>query len=179
MLLVLAALLAMGLVTGLAVLATIFWWLRRQNRVHLRHRTEAPLTWLASPAPAARAHRQLRGAVRLTAVDTLPPALREPAFELQAEAVRLDAELVRAARLPSGERKPRVRALRARSCVVERTAVQLVDLARRPVSPTPPDPLDDLVERLDLVARARADLEKETATPSWTSAGQLAGRQAR
>lgn len=146
---------AAGFVGGL-------WFLRRRNRVHPRHRSAAPLTWLASPLPAARAHRRLRDAVRLTHTG-LCPALGEPADQLGRHAVALDAELVHAARLPRADRRAHLRSLQAHVAVVERTAVQLVELSRRPADPSAPGPADELAqlaERVSLVAAARDELAR-------------------
>lgn len=157
----LAVLATAMLVAALAAVASGVWLLRRRNRVHPRRASGAPIAWLASPVPAARAHRQLRGAVRLTLADGgLPPSLSTPAGDLHQQAVRLDGELVRAARLPRTERRRRVHALRAEVLVVERTAVRLVGLARQPLvaSGADGDALADLVERVELIASARDEL---------------------
>jgi len=160
----LAVLTVAALATAAVGVLGALWALRRRNRVHPRHRSAAPLTWLASPAAAARAHRQLRGAVALTR-SGVAPALADQAAELGRHAVGLDAELVHAARLPRPHRRQRVRALQAHVLVVERTAVQLVDLSRRPATPCPPAPTDELArlaERVGLVAAARDELAAAT-----------------
>jgi hypothetical protein len=159
-LLALAVMTTAALLTVAGSLLGALWYLRRRNRVHPRHRSAAPLSWLASPLPAARAHRQLRAAVRLTSAG-LSPALGEQADLLGRHAVGLDAELVHAARLPRHHRRQRVRALQGQVVVVERTAVQLVDLSRRPATPSPAPPEEELArlaERVGLVAAARDEL---------------------
>jgi hypothetical protein len=162
---VLLALAVITVATSTAVAASLLacvWHLRRRNRVHPRHRSAAPLSWLVSPAAAARAHRQLRSAVRLTCVGGgVSPALEAQAAQLGHHAVGLDAELVHVARLPRAHRRPRLRQLQERVVVVERTAVQLVDLSQRPAPPSGPSPADDLAllaERVGLISKARDEL---------------------
>jgi hypothetical protein len=185
---VLLALVALTISCLLATVATVAgtcWWLRKRNRVHPRRRSAAPLTWLASPVAPARAHRQLRGAVRLTLEPPLPSALAVQAAELHDQAALIDTELVHAARLPRPDRHRRMRPLQGRVAVLERTAVQLVDLARHPAPDAAtapgaaPDGLSDLAERVGLLAQARDELARltmprlPTGSP-WSATGPLA-----
>ncbi len=172
-LLALAVVAASMVVAALSLTALTVWLLCRRNRVHPRSRTGAPLVWLVSPVLGARTHRRLRGAVRLTTTHgPWSPALRDQVDELHEQAIRVDAHVVRLARLPRAERGRQLRQLTPRVVLVERTAVRLVGLAR-PTTVAPAgwagDDLDDLAERIDLIDQARVELGAPGVDPPVTA----------
>ena len=97
-----------------AVAALTLSRIRRRLRVSPSVRTDAPLTWLASPIPAARLHRRLQSAVdAVRAVRgtkrrlrrDAPTAVQRLADDVEREAVALDERLVAVAKLGTTERR--------------------------------------------------------------------------
>lgn len=152
------------------IVAVLSYRLHRRNRVAPDVETAAPLTWLSSPAHAARLHRRLRAAVAPIHV----PAKRRPAEAdrraelcriLVSEAVEIDHHLVLAARQPAARRREMLRALEVQVAEVERLALRLGRMRRVLVptdafDPTGGDPavLADLRRELDLLDEAHAEL---------------------
>ena len=184
-LIILALTITLSLASALAMAAGLVWSLRRRNRVAPKVRTPAPLIWRCSPVAPARLHRRLRRAVRAAdgaATRDRTGALGDLAADLAREAVVLDAELVRVWSLPRAGRRTYLRELASRTGTVESSAVRLSALAPLPlqVRASSHSDLDQLTERIDLLAAARADVEQldrpglgapHTATPAaWSHA---------
>lgn len=153
------------LVSGVATVATLVWALRRHNRVARDVRSPAPLPWLWSPLAPARVHRRLRRAVRVAddaAGRDHSGAVSDLAQQLAAEAVLLDAELVRVWALPHRARRSYLSDVSRRTATVEASAVRLSGLAPAPVaaSASGSEGLPQLTERIDLLIAARADVER-------------------
>lgn len=168
----------MALVAFLAVIVAAALAMRallRANRVSRNRPTRAPLSWLASPRPAARLHRRLRRAVDTShlVMGSLAPGalpLQQVAEDLVAQAVVVDDWLVVADGLHPAGRRPRMAQLAAEVREVETSAARLHHLAydwHRCLDQVAdlPVPRLDLHQRLDAVEATLRDLPTVTTTP--------------
>ena len=109
--------------------------LRRRNRLHPTVLTNAPLSWLWSPVPAARLHRRLRLAVAMSGYRGRRRGRRtlsridELAAALTREAVDLDRRLVRAALAPRSLRRAQLALVEPQLGRIEHLAARLATLA--------------------------------------------------
>jgi len=165
--------------------------LRRANRVDPDAETLAPLLWLWMPGAAPRLHRRLQVAtapihridqaeadqVEKTRVTRRPkhepqrppnsaPQLRHT---LRTQAIKLDSEIVLAARQPRPVRRPALRALGAQVTEVERLSTRLVQHQRQVGATVPtigphslaastPEVLADVDQQLDLLEQAQDEV---------------------
>ena len=154
-----------------AVAALVLGRLRRRLRVSPAVRTDAPLTWLASPVPAARLHRRLqhavaavravRGTRRRLRRDT-PTAVQRLADDVERESVSLDERLITSAQLGPAEKRAALTEITADVRRIEKLAHRVVEMARHeaatPQLPGTPTALDDLTERVERIQQAQAEL---------------------
>jgi hypothetical protein len=153
MALLIAAVVALALLAGGA--AAAWYLLNRANRINPRVRGVAPLSWLWRPDACARYHRRLRkamrgarGAVAQGRVGGLVvDGLAEAIDELERHALRVDEQLVVAARFRGPVRRSMLRGLRPTVAEIEVLAARMAAsvVARSSFSP---DGLHDVVQRL-------------------------------
>ncbi len=174
---VLSSIVAVWVATAICLLV----WLRRYNRVSLRARSRAPLSWLVSPRRAAVAHRRLRRAVggarvaaglqRGSGRRSGSSSLSGCVIELERHAATVDDHLVLAARCSPAVRRSLVSGLGREVGEVERLAARVTSAAIGRSSGGSPARLDDVIGRigdhLDALEAARADLAALEAT--WAS----------
>ena len=156
-----------------AVAALTISRVRRRLRVSPSVRTDAPLTWLASPVPAARLHRRLQSAVsavragrgpkRRLRRDAPTTAVQRLADDVEREAVAIDERLVAFSRLGATERRMALGPISAEVRDIERLAHRVVEMARvensTPQLQGTPTAVDDLIERADRIQQAQAELQ--------------------
>lgn len=155
-----------------AVAALTLIRIRRRLRVSPSVRTDAPLTWLAIPLPAARLHRRLQSAVNAVRAvrgtkrrlrRDAPTAVQRLADDVEREAVAVDERLVAVAKLGTTERRIALGSITSEVRNIERLAHRVVEMARVE-SATPqlqgtPTAVDDLIERADRIQQAQAELQ--------------------
>lgn len=167
------AIIAGLLLLGGGAAVVLRWRLGVANRVCPSVKSRAPLWWLCSPASAARLHRRLRAAVRLTRVSSVRRPAAAPAMsveslgrDLELAAAKLDEELIVAAHYPAAHRRQLLRTLEMRVSAVERLAIRLATMSE-PIAgtgtasvaaATDERVLDDLSEQVDALEAARAEL---------------------
>lgn len=138
--------------------------LAARNRLVPGHRSPAPLSWLASPATAARLHRRLRTALAgahlaMTGPRAAGLGLPELVGEVRVRALDLDAQLVPASRAPRSARMRMLRELQSEVLEVEQLAARLVHLSRLPAEAGDRSGLDAVRQRLELLEEALAELD--------------------
>ena len=140
--------------------------LRRRNRLHPSVPTNAPLSWLYSPAPASRLHRRLRLAVALSGYRGQRRSRRtlgridELATSLTREAINLDRRLVRAALAPRHPRRAQLQLIEPQVRRVEHLAARLAMLADdSALALSPPVGLELLEERLTCLEAAQREVD--------------------
>lgn len=145
---------------------------RRRLRISPGVRSEAPLTWLASPVPTARLHRRLRSAVESVRLARGPrrrfrkggdpTAVQRLADDVEREALAVGDRLVVVAKLGPGERRRALVDLAADVRRIEQLAHRVVELTRAeaatPQLPGTPTALDDLTDRVARISQAHAEL---------------------
>jgi hypothetical protein len=143
---------------------------RRDNQVVPGVATRAPAAWAGAHTPEARLHRRLRDAVR--AVHAADGVAADPTLRsaLEREALAVDAELVAVAALPAAVRAEPLTRVEAAVAAVESAAAALAggvgdaDRAGRRA-------LDEVHERLRLLAEAHAELDQGRPPPPRTQEG--------
>jgi hypothetical protein len=165
---VLTLLVVLALISGASFAAMVLvvrWQLRRQLRLAPRHRSTAPLLWLAPVTPAARLHRRLRiasASARLSAAVAGPGSpTAQCADELVERAVALEPRLLAAfrPRAATGARRAVERRVAHVEQLARRLATDAVAGSDRPaLAGAATDDLTALDERLDALAAARRDL---------------------
>jgi hypothetical protein len=122
--------------------------------------TKAPKAWAGAHSPEARLHRRLRDAMTALRANR---ALDEPALvpvreSLEREALAIDDQLVAAAALPKTVRDGPIQRVADAVDAIEQVVADVVALR----GPSPADPqraIEEVRERLQLVADARAELQ--------------------
>lgn len=155
---------AMCAVVAVAVAVAVARSLAVRNRLVPGHRSPAPLSWLASPATAARLHRRLRTAMAVAHLSMASPragglGLAELVGEVRSRALDLDAQLVLASRAPRPARLRMLRELQSEVLEVEELAVRLVHLSRVPAEAGAESGLGAVRQRLELLEEALAELD--------------------
>lgn len=147
---------------------TAVWTMRRANEVVKGTRSPAPVLWLWSPSKPARLHRRLRHVFTWDSPER-PKVHGELWDELEAEAVRLDADIASLTRAPRPVRRrahaamaPRVEylanlAARIRRLEADATAPRGFEEAEA-TEPTPTDGLVELDERIANLESAHNEL---------------------
>ncbi len=163
--------------------------LRRRNRVSPDRPSEAPTSWMWSPAMAARLHRRLQAAVavarmvaRRHAREPGRPPVVDLAADLEREAVALDAHLAVVGRLHPSERRrvlPRVMADVAR---VEQLTSRLSLLDARVSAsarlPHHPGAMEELALQLETLEAAHRELGATDAAVGLHPPGGLVAQPA-
>jgi hypothetical protein len=164
-----------------AAVAVVFVVARRSLRVAPGVPSAAPVRWLVVPSAPARAHRELRRAA-VSAAALVPETSLAP--RVSEVAVHLDARLVLSCALPSGARRPAVRAAVADVAVFAALVQHLVAsehpaLVRTP-SPLPSGASDPELAALMTAARLRAEALASLDDPvSWPTGGRSGLQQDR
>lgn len=163
--LLLVVLVALGVVAGVCVatVVAVVHALVVRNRVVPARRSSAPLSWLVSPAGAARLHRRLRAAMAaahtaLANPRTLGLGLVEVVGQLRERALELDDQLVLAARAPLATRSRMLHELRGEVLEVEELAVRVIRLSRD-AGPDARVGLAAVRERIELLESALGELD--------------------
>jgi len=152
-----------------ALMAGAVWRLRRANRLHPTVPTNAPLSWLLSPARPSRLHRRLRVAVALAGYRGRRRSRRtlsridELAAGLTREAVNVDRRLVSAALAPRVLRRAHLDLLEPQVGRIEQLAARLATLAADRTLESGPsirlEALEEQVTSLEAAQREVDDLE--------------------
>lgn len=189
---VLGLALALAVIAALAAVIAVLLGLRslkKRNRVSPDLPSEAPLTWMASPASAARLHRRLRSAAAVArmiqvrhAGDPTPPGQVELAARIEQEAVSVDRHLAVVGRLAPTERKRLLRQLGAEVSgieqVVSRLSVQDARSGATARLPHETSAIADLSDRLDLLEAARQEIDAAEAGSGLHSPSSIDDRTA-
>ncbi len=139
---------------------------KARNQVVPGMLSSAPTNWHGSHEPEAKLHRRVRDAAAgLRATAASDPTMTETVQSIDREAVRLDEQIVAAARMPERHKQEALQNL-------EEAVIQFEDMTAGLITRTsgvgPKDvkaELDALAERLDLVAEARAELDEQDDFP--------------
>lgn len=155
---------AMCAAVAVAVVVAVARLLAVRNRLVPGQRSPAPLSWLASPAAAARLHRRLRTAMAGAHLSTAGPraaglGLADLVGEVRNRALDLDAQLVLASRMPRPARLRMLRELHSEVLEVEQLAGRLVHLSRLPAEAGTGSGLAAVRQRLELLEEALAELD--------------------
>ncbi len=142
---------------------------RSANEVVPGVATSAPASWAGAHTPEARLHRRLRDAV--LAVRAAPSDLGDLGASLEREALALDERLVAVAALPQRVRAEPLAEVATAVGAIEEAAAALAS-AGAPALPGSTG-VDDIAERLRLLAEARAELAD--AAPWATARRDAAG----
>jgi hypothetical protein len=175
----LGALFVLVLVTAMVVVSASFAAarsVRRRNEVSRRHRTKAPVHWLAAPTPCAQLHRRLRDAVVVlrSAVPYEKPKRRDPndlspftrlADEIELHAAGLDRDLQLCAHLRGPARSAMRRSLTGQVLELERLALRVSAAATaaspgRPGAEPTPAAIARIGEELDALEAARDEIAR-------------------
>lgn len=154
--LLVALLVVLGVVIlGIAVLATrIARNHREANQVVAGIATSAPAAWAGGHTSEARLHRRLRDVAR--AQRAALPGVNDLGGSLEREALALDERLIAVAALPESVRAEPLAEVAAAVDAIEQAAAALAS-AGAPALPGSTG-VDDIAERLRLLAEARAEL---------------------
>ena len=149
-----------------ALMAGVVWRLRRRNRLHPSVPTNAPLSWLVSPARASRLHRRLRLAVALAGYRGRRRSRRtlsridELAAGLTREAVNLDRRLVMASLAPRVLRRAHLDLLEPQVARIEQMAARLATLAGdRALEGGPSARLEALEQQVTFLETAQREVD--------------------
>lgn len=153
------------------------WRLHLANQISPRNRSNAPLTWLWSPARPARIHRRLRsdiqslnlvapGAPKGSGVQT-ESSLGIDAIhrELENQAVTIDHKVVAASHLPRAPKRTALNHLEDQAAQLEELTQRLIRLQHErnsfisePSTATAVDPLHEINEKLELLEAAHDEI---------------------
>lgn len=176
--LILTALLLVLISLAVAAFALVRNRVRRHHRVDPTVPSGAPLSWSFDPRQPARLHRRLtRIGTATTAILDRPAPRRglrrrrpdpthaqELAAELRRQAVLLDHRLEQLHALAPALRREPLEELDRAVTDLERATTRLITLQHdldRPADLTGrPDPIEEAVERVDLLARAHEELHR-------------------
>ena len=163
LLLVLLLVLLAGVVGAVALARSSKRQYARQNDVVPGVRSSAPASWAGAHTAEAKLHRRLRDAVRSLYQH---PRADDPSFAslrsaLEQQALAVDERLVAASALPDAVRDEPLARAAGEVAAVEGAAASLSEvMLTDAVAGT--GALDDVTERLRLLAEARAELEDAT-----------------
>ncbi len=135
---------------------------KAQNQVAPGVATNAPENWFGSHDPEAKLHRRVRDAahgLRLTAKND--PNMVETVASVDREAVNLDDQIVAASHLPEDLKPEALAGLEEAVSQFEEITAGLITRTSGLGNDNVKAELDDLAERLDLVAEARAELDEQ------------------
>lgn len=155
---------AMCALVAVVVVVAVARSLAMRNGLVPGHRSPAPLSWLASPATAARLHRRLRTAMAGAHLAMAGPraaglGLAELVGEVRNRALDLDSQLVLASRAPRPPRLRMLRELQSEVLEVEELAGRLVHLSRVGAEAGTESGLGAVRQRLELLEEALAELD--------------------
>lgn len=140
---------------------------KSKNQVVPGTLSPAPANWFGSHEPEAKLHRRVRDAAAgLRATAASDPMMADTIASIDREAVRLDEQIVAAARMPE---RHKLEALEGLEGAVVQFEDMTAGLITRSSGVGPTDvkaELDALAERLDLVAEARAELDEQDEFPT-------------
>lgn len=161
----------------IVALFVVRWRLHLANQVSPRNRSNAPLTWLWSPARPARLHRRLRSDIQsLTLV--APGAQKDSRVqtesslgidaihqELENQAVTIDHKVVAASHLPRAPKRIALNHLEDQAAQLEALTKRLIRLHHErnsfisePSTAMAEDPLHEIDEKLELLESAHEEI---------------------
>src|SRR5262245_46870927 len=160
LLLVLFVMLLVCLSIPFVLAGVSLWQLKKKNRVSPDVKTDAPLTWLGSPARSARLHRRLRTVV--TTLRAVPAqgadtrgSRKKVCIELEQHAVALDEWLRWTSRAPGRVRRDHYDEIERQVGQIEGLAIRLSRMT--PAAPGPRhaaerrDILADISQQIDVL----------------------------